>query len=307
MLDLASLSIFVHSAESASFSQAARELHLTQPTVSYHIKILEQELGVELFDRNGTSLLLTDAGKTLLPRARKLLHDATELQQIMESIQEKVSGDLRIACSTTTGKYVLSQFAARFRVRHPEVKVSILRCTSADIVPILLEESADLGVVSYDLCGGKLECQEFFEDHIILIAPIGHIWNNGNPIEPWAITEQPFILREPSSGTRKVMLAELGGHDITLDDMNIFLEVGNAEAIVKTVEGGFGVSFISRCAADWALQLGSVAEIPLSGLDLRRKVYMVRKGLTVVNRAAEAFWGFVHDPMNIDLLQMAAR
>lgn len=307
MLDLASLRIFVHSAESGSFSQAARELHVTQPTISYRIKALEQEIGMELFERNGSSLQLTDAGKTLLPRARKLLYEAAKLHQIMESIQEHVSGDLRIACSTTTGKYVLSLLAARFCARHPEVHVSILRCISGDIAPIILAEEADLGVVSAEICAGKLECQEFFEDHIILIAPAGHPWNDDKQIEPWAITGQPFILREPSSGTRRVMLAELGKHDIGLDDMDIFLELGNAEAIVRTVEGGFGVSFVSKSAAEWALQIGSVIEVPVLDLDLRRKVYMVRKTLAAASRAAEAFWGFVHDPVNIDLLDTAAR
>jgi DNA-binding transcriptional LysR family regulator len=103
------------------------------------------------------------------------------------------------------------------------------------------------------------------------------------------------------------MLAELGKYDIVLDDMNIFLEVGNAEAIVKTVEDGFGVSFVSRLAAAWALDRGSVVEVPVAGVDLRRKVFMVRKDIQEANRAMDAFWGFVHDPSNADLLSLAAK
>jgi DNA-binding transcriptional LysR family regulator len=185
------------------------------------------------------------------------------------------------------------------------VKVSILSCTSESVVPQLMEEAANMGVVSSEACGGPLECQEFFLDHVILIAPAINPWLSGSEIEPADLINVPFILREPNSGTRKVMLAELGKHDISLDDMNIVLEVGNAEAIVKAVEAGFGVSFISHLAAEWALSLKSVIKVPVTGVDLRRKVFMVRKQMQVPNRAIEAFWGFVHDPGNADLLQMA--
>jgi DNA-binding transcriptional LysR family regulator len=115
----------------------------------------------------------------------------------------------------------------------------------------------------------------------------------------------PFIIREPKSGTRQVMLAELGKHDIAVDDMNIFLEVGNAEAIVRTVEAGYGVSFVSRAAAACALQRGSVVEVPIRAVDLRRDILMVRKYAHLGGRAMEVFWSFVHDPVNADLLHFA--
>ena len=305
MIDLMRLRVFIHAAESLSFSQAAKELHVTQPTVSHHIKALEKDLDRVLFDRGGGSLQLTEAGRLLLPWARKLVRESFELQEMIASIHERIAGHLRIACSTTTGKYILPQFAARFHKIHPGVKISILSCTSTNVVPQLLEEDANIGVVSYDACGGALECQEFFLDHVILIAPAVNPWLSGAEIESSDLIDVPFILREPTAGTRKVMLAELGKHDISLDDMNIVLEVWNAEAIVKAVEAGFGVSFISRLAAEWALSLKSIIKVPVRGVDLRRKVFMVRKQMQVPNRALEAFWGFVHDPGNIDLLQMA--
>lgn len=307
MLDLVKLNVFLHAAEGLSFSNAARALHITQPTVSHHIKALENEIGADLFDRSGAQLHLTEAGRLLLPWARKLVRDSIELQEMMASIQETIVGQISIACSTTTGKYILPQFAARFHARHPGVHVKIHACTSGDVVPHLLEEGTNLGVVSYDACGGPMECQEFFLDHIVLIAPKGHPWSTRSNIDPSELLEVPFILREPSSGTRKVMLAELGGHDISLDEMNISLEVGNAEAIVKAVEAGFGVSFVSRLSAAWALKLGEVVEIPVEGFDLRRRIYMIRKHIQAPNRAVEAFWGFVHDSENEDLLRQAER
>lgn len=307
MIDLTKLQTFLHVAQSMNFSEAAAQLHLTQPTISHHIKMLERDLGVELFERSGTGLRLTEAGTLLLPRARKLLHDAFGIQQMMESLGDRIVGQLRIACSTTTGKYILPQFAARFHEQHPGVTISVLRCTSPLVVPQLLKEEADLGVVSYDACGDGMECQEFFNDHIILIVPADHPWATRQYIDPSELLETPMIIREPTSGTHRAMLAELGKHSITFDDMDICLEVGNSEAIVKAVEVGFGVSFVSRLAADWALDKGTVVEVPVADFDLHRKVYLIRSEVHEQHRAVEAFWGFVHDPTNADLLRLAER
>ncbi len=307
MIDNAKLQAFLYAAQTLSFSELARQLNLTQPTISHHIKLLEQTLGVELFDRSGPKLKLTEAGRLLLPRARKIVYEFIEIQQMMESLHENVAGQIRIACSTTTGKYMLPLFAARFRAQHPDVQVSILGCTQESVIPRLLEQEADLGVVSYDACGGEFECQEFFTDHIILIASREHPWASRDCIDSSDLLAAPLILREESSGTRRVMLAEMGKHDITLDDMDIFLEVGNAEAIVKTVEANFGISFVSRLAASWALRLGTVVEIPVAGIDLRRQIYMIRPEMYSANRAVEAFWSFVHDPVNADLLRIAEK
>ena len=222
-----------------------------------------------------------------------------------DSLQNEIVGSIRIACSTTTGKYLLPQLAARFRDRYPWVRVTILSCTPDYVIPNLLEEDANLGVISREVSGEDLESQEFFEDHIILIAPANHPWAQRTFIEPSELLEEQFILREPTSGTRRVLLDVLNKHDISLDDLNVYLEVGNAEAIVETVGAGFGVSFVSRLAGACALEQEKVVEIPVIDLDLRRKIYMIRRAIDVRNRAEEVFWGFIHDPANEDLLRLA--
>lgn len=307
MIDTAKLQVFLYAAQTLSFSETARQLNLTQPTISHHIKMLEEMLGVELFDRSAPKLRLTEAGRLLLPWARKMVRESISIQQMMEALQSNIAGHIRISCSTTTGKYVLPLFAARFRSQHPAVQISILACTQENVAPRLHEQAANLGVVSYDACGGEFECQEFFTDHIILIASKDHPFAARSSIDPAELLDVPLILREETSGARRVMMAELGKHNISLDDMNIFLEVGNAEAIVKTVEANFGVSFISRLAAGWALNQGTVVTVPVTGIDLRRQIYMIRSDMYSANRAVEAFWSFVHDPVNADLLRIAEK
>lgn len=306
MFDIQRLQVFVQVAETLSFSEAAKILNLTQPTVSHHVKVLEKDLGVELFDRDSGGLSLTDAGRVMYPWARKLLRRSNELREMMVSLRDKVVGELRIACSTTAGKYILPQLAARFKQKFPGIYVSILSCTSPAVFSRLLDGEANLGVLSYEAIERGMELQEFFEDSITLIVPKDHPWVHYENIQPEDLMNEPLIIREPTSGTRRVMVEQLAKHDISLDDLNLFLEMGNAEAIVETVAAGYGIAFVSRLATSCPLQLKNVAEVPINGLELKRKIYMVRKSIDAPNHhPQEVFWSFVHDDSNKDLLRLA--
>jgi len=307
MVDLMRIETFLHAAENLSFSEAARLLHLSQPTVSHHIKKLEQELGVDLFKRQGSSIRLTDAGRLLVPWARKVVRNSIEMQEMMASLQEGIAGSLRIACSTTAGKYVLPHLAARFSLRHPMINVSILRCASESVVLNLLDGEASLGVTSFEIHDREVELQKFFEDSISVIVPTNHPLTTRDKVLPEDLIDEPIIMREETSGTRRVVLSELAKHDISYDDLNIFMQIGNAEAIVRTVAAGYGISFVSKLATACPLERGSVVNIPVDGLHLVRNIYMIRKRLKGSNRPQEAFWSYIHDPSNLDLIQSASR
>ncbi len=306
MVDLQKIETFLAAAQNLNFSETAKQLHLSQPTVSHHIKTLEEDLGAALFERTGTGLRLTEAGRLLLPWARRLLHDSADLQSMMSSLRD-AAGELRIACSTTAGKYVLPQLAARFRQRYPGIQVSIPACGPEQVSLNLLDGDAHLGVLSREVHDPSLEIQEFFRDRIILIAPAAHAWAGRSSIEPSEILGEPVIMREPASGTRSVVMEELAKHDISLEDLNIFMEVGNAEAIVRTVAAGYGIGFVSELAADYALERGSILDVTVDGLSLRRTIFMARKRLSESYRPRDAFWSFVHAPENADLLQLPQR
>jgi DNA-binding transcriptional LysR family regulator len=306
MVDLQKLETFIYAAEYLSFSEAAKQLNLTQPTISYHIKALEKELGVELFVWSGGSRLqMTEAARMLLPWARKLLNQSNEIQNIIASLQDKVVGHLRFACSTTAGKYILPQLAARFRKRYPGIQVSIMRCVSDGVTDLLLDNEVNLGVVSFEVQDQHIESQEFFYDSIALIVSRDHPWAVRKVIEPEDLIDEPLIIREPTSGTRRVLLSELAKYDIGLDNLNIFMELGNAEAIVRTVAAGYAVSFVSTLATYFARELGQVVNVQVSGLNLHRKIYMIRKKLEDPHRPQEVFWSFIRNSDNADLLRLA--
>lgn len=304
MVDINKITTFICAAETLSFSEAAKQLHISQPAVSHHIKTLEKELGAMLFTRTNFGLEITEAGKVLLPWARRLLHDSNNLQAMMASLQSDVIGELRIACSTTAGKYVLPQMAARFCQRFPGVEVSILACTAEDVTLRLLEGEAHIGVLSREIPDAGLESQEFFRDTITLIVPANHRWASCESIETSELLEEAIILREETSGTRRVMLSELAKYDIGLDDLTVLMELGNAEAIVHTVAAGYGVAFVSRLAVACPLARGDVREIEVEGLNLKRTIFMVRKAIGSPHRPRDVFWGFIHAEENSDLIRL---
>jgi DNA-binding transcriptional LysR family regulator len=262
-------------------------------------------LNANLFIRSNTGLQLTEAGRLLLPWARRLLHDTGNLREMMSSLNDEIMGELRIACSTTAGKYILPLMAGRFCQQYPGIRVRILACGPEQATLELLDGEANIGVVSSEIDATSLESQEFFRDTITLIVPANHRWAMRKMIEPAEILEEKIIMREEKSGTRRVVLNELAKHDISLDDLDVFMELGNAEAIVRTVASGFGISFASSLASACPLERGNVIDLPVNGLNLQRRVYMVRKRISAPHRPRDVFWSFIHDPSNADLLRMA--
>jgi DNA-binding transcriptional LysR family regulator len=305
VIDVAKLNAFMYAAETLNFSTAAQQLHVSQPTISKYISALEHDFDVALFERTPGGLQLTSAGKTLLPWARRLVHECLDLQEMMLSMPSQVVGQLKIACSTTAGKYILPQLAGRFRRLHAGAQISILSCTQEHVARRLLDGEADLGVLSVEVGTDQLECQEFFTDHLILIVSGKHPWASREQIEPGELIGEPFIMRESTSGTRRAVLSALARHDITLDDLNVFLEIGNAEAIVAAVTNNFGVSFVSRLACSHARAWECVVEIPVAGIELERRLCMARCSRKPPSRAVEAFWSFIHSPTNADLFKLA--
>lgn len=307
MVDLDRLRTFLVAAEHLSFTEAAKQLHVTQPTVSHHISLLEEDFGVRLFEREGGGLELTEAGRLLLPMARQMLHQAMDVRDMMLSLGDEVAGQLRIACSTTAGKYILPLLAARFRQRHADIQVTILACRSEQLVERLISGEAHISVTSSELNERGLQSQPFFEDSIALIVPANHPWAKRSAIEPDELTEEPMLILEPLSGTRRVLLMELAKHDIAYDNLNILMEIGNAEAIVNTVQQGYGVAFVSNLAAAAQIASGHVVTVPVNNMRMNRVIYMVRQEINAPHRPQELFWRFVHDESNADLLRLPKR
>ena len=295
MLNFSEMQVFAAAAETENFSEAARQLHLSQPAVSQQIHSLERYLCVQLFQRSGRSVRLTDAGQILLPMARELLDLSQRIEGTMRSLEERVVGHLVVGCTTTAGKYVLPFVSAAFSQHHPGVRVTIQMCSDVSVVEPLLAREAHISVSNTKIVHRDMECLPFFTDHIILVVPADHPFARRSSVQPAGLLDQPFILREESSSTQHIVREGLAEQGITMDQLDVVMVVGNTEAIEIAVEHGLGIAFISRLAAKHGLDLGRIAEIPVEGLSLEHPLYVVRNSRCAKTLAQTHFWDFIQE------------
>jgi DNA-binding transcriptional LysR family regulator len=300
MLNLEALKIFLAVAEHGSFSEAGRNIHISQPAVSQIIQGLERQLEVQLFIRQGRTAQLTEAGQVLLPMARELLTSGQRVERTMLSLQGEVIGEMNIGCSTASGKYLLPGLIARFRRQYPQVRLNVLVTSRESVLNKLLNNQTAFGVTSKQIQYPELEYLDFFTDSVILIAPAGHPWAKFRKIYPDDLLEEPMILREESAGSREVMMEGLRQHDISPEMLNIAMVLGNAEAIEMAVEEGLGIAFVSRLAAARGLDLGRIVEIEVEGMTLKRNIYMLRNRQQPLTRAQTEFWHFVLNSRTVE-------
>lgn len=306
MLNIYEINIFLTAAETQNFSEAARQLHMTQPAVSMQIQSLEQRLGVDLFERSGRRIQLSEAGEALMPMARDLISMSLRIEETIKSLSGDVVGHLKIGCSTTAGKYILPHLIARFRRKHPRVQVTVYNSSRDNVMDMLRDGVTHISVVSSLVSCREAEFQPFFTDRVVLIVPVDHPWASRDSVNPQELCEVDFILRDDTAGTRQVMLEGLLEHSIHIDDLKVVMELGNAEAIEMAVEEGIGVSFVSRLVAQRGVDLGRIKIVEVEGLNLERKIYMAYNIRRAATTTQTEFWDFVHQPVNETLLQLAA-
>ena len=300
MLDAHQLNVFLTAAELKNFTAAARQLHMTQPSVSQHVQALEQHFQTELFIRQGRQMVLTDAGEALVPLARRLVDWSVRIDETMESLRGKVYGHLKVGCSTTSGKYVLPFLLTSFMQKHPQVTASCQVTPRRQAVADLCDGLIHLALASpTDFCS-PVEFRKFISDPIQLIAPANHPWAKREIIEPEELLLEDFIMREEGCGTYEVAekgLAEIG---ISMDQLQQVLTLGNSEAIALAVEEGLGIGFVSQIVVT-RLVKHQVAVIPVHGLDMQQDIYIGRNTSLPGTTAQNAFWDFVTNPENAAL------
>lgn len=293
MVNINELVVFLTAAECGNFSEAGRQLHVSQPAVSQTIDNLQRHFGTKLFMRHGRSVRLTEAGHVLMPMAKELLASVKRLDETMMSLHGEVIGEMNVGCSTASGKYLLPGLIARYRRRFPQVRVNVLVSSRESVLKKLLAGDVALGVSSKKVHHKDIEYEEFFKDEVILIVPADHRWAEYRRIYPDDLLDEPIILREEVAGTREVLMENLRGQDILPEMLNVAMVLGNAEAIEMAVEEGIGVAFISRLAATRGLELGRIVEVQVDGMTLQRCIYLARNSRFPATRSQTEFWEFV--------------
>jgi DNA-binding transcriptional LysR family regulator len=305
-VEISQLKVFLAAAEEKNFSAAARRLNLSQSAVSQNIQALEKTYGVELFIRRGRSVVLSEAGESILPAARKVINAARLLEDNLQNVNNEVGGDLNIGCSTSAGKYLMPTLLSSFQRKYPAVRPRVKVMSRAFVHERLLNEAIPIGVVSKRLDHRDLECVRLFEDRVILIVPPGHPWSEIDHVSPSDLIGQPIIIREETSGTCEMVMEGLKTFGISIDMLNVTMELSNADAIEMAVEQDVGIAFVSEIVAARGLALGRVSAVEIKGLDLRRTVYMARNLNRPFTRAQSLFWEFAqsqYEHINTDIWQ----
>jgi len=292
-MDLRQLEIFVKVAELKSFSKAAQALRLTQPTISEHIRTLEQELGVRLLDRLGRGAEATRAGQLLLSHATRMLQLQRETLQAMDSFQGRLAGDLHVAASTIPGEYVLPSLIGRFKEKFPDIVISLLIGDSRAVVDWVIDGRAEVAVVGAKLAHRGIEYRELMPDELVVVVPVAHPWHGKQGIGLAELRAEAMLLREQGSGTRAAFESALAQAGEDLSAFRIVGEMGSTQAIKQAVKAGVGVSVISRRAVDEECRSGLVWCLKIRDLKITRAFHIATHRDRSRSPLAEAFRSFL--------------
>lgn len=292
-MDLRQLEIFAKVAELGSFSRAAEALFLTQPTVSEHIRSLEQEFGVRLLDRLGRGAAVTRAGQLLLSHARHMLAVSREARQAMDGFLGRMSGELSIGASTIPGEYILPPLIGRFKEKYPDISITLLIGDSQRAVDWVAEGRVELGVVGARLAHRAVGFQELMPDDVVVVVPGTHAWRGRTDITLDELRTQPLLIRERGSGTRAALEHALGGAQLDMGAFRIAGEMGSTQAIKQAVRAGVGVSVISRRAVEDECRSGLLTCLRIKELPIARSFYLATHKERSRSPLAEGFRVFV--------------
>ncbi len=275
LMDIRALEVFCRIVELKSFSKAADAVYLTQPTVSGHIKGLEDFVGIKLLDRLGREVVPTKAGELLYGYAKQVLALRSQALQALEEYKGSLKGHLIIGGSNIPGEYILPALLARFKTRYPEISITLKIADSRDIGRGVLEGAYELGVVGAKFNDGQLEYVELLKDELVLALPAGHMWAARPQVALRELLTEPIILREVGSGSRKVLEDALESAGLNSSSLMVVAELGSTEAIRQAVKGGAAISVISLRAIQEDLEWGTIRTVPLEGVRLTRDFYLV--------------------------------
>lgn len=288
------LQVFQAVARHLSFTKAAETLRMTQPAVTFQIKQLEEQFNTRLFERGhgqGSRIHLTPAGELVVQYADRILELNAELQQQMHELAAEISGPLIIGASTTIAEFILPRLLGEFKSHHPQVQPQLVVANSETLITQVSEHLLDLAIIETRVERNQIEATACGEDELMVIChpdfPLAH----HRLLQPRQLLEQPFVCRELGSGTRLCTAEYLEAAGLSLEALDIIMEMGSPIAINGVLETGLGFAIASRTSAAKAVRLGLLTAIPLMPR-LRRPLHFIRPKDRFQSRLQNAFIEF---------------
>lgn len=288
-MELSQLAIFLAVATEKSFSRAAQKLMRTQPAISLAVQRLEAELGEKLVDRSLKDGTLTDAGKIVLDYARKFESLRRDLHNALTELRDNHTGRLTIGANESGALYLLRHIH-NFRRLYPRVKVEVRRSFSSRIPSEVLDNSVELGVVSYDPGERNLQSLVIYTDSLCFVVYPGHRLAGRANVRIRDLGRETFIAHNVVSPYRQVVLRAFQKHRVPL---NMDVEMPTLETIKEAVEHRMGVAFLPRMTAQAEMEAGTLVEVPIKELKVERPIRLIYPSRRQLSHAARAFLNVV--------------
>ena len=262
MINLNQLRVFYEAARSGSFTGAARKLFITQPAVTAQMKAFEDHCSLKLFKKKGRRLFLTDEGATLYEYVRKIFEYEREVEDVMEEMRELKRGILRLGTSKAYARYFMPFLVSSFREAYPHIKVYLDEGSSLDIIRSLVNLKNEVAVIAKVEDDPDVTFLPFKRDRLMLILAQGHGLTKKKSVSVEDLVNDPMIMKEAGSGTRKRVNELFTGKGLT---PNVLMETSNTEFIKQLVQRGEGISFLVEEAVSAEIRDKRLATVPLAG------------------------------------------
>jgi DNA-binding transcriptional LysR family regulator len=289
MVDL-SIKIFVRAVEMGNFSQVAEEFYMSQPAVSNQIKKLEERFKVRLFERHKKGVTPTQVGRMMYSYSKRMINISNEVKAKICDLTDVYDGRLVIGASSSVGEYLIPKMVGRFKKSFPQVLVQLNITNRNSVIESLLNYNIDLGLIAGTIQNERIITIKFILDELYLLCSSEHPWIKRESIDIEEITSSPIILREAGSQTRDLILKTLGKHKIKYNNLNVFAEFNNFEAIKSAVESNSSVvTIISQWACLKELKLGTLKRVKINNFSIIREINFIRRKREAFGPAAMKF------------------
>jgi len=288
-LTLRQLQVFESAAAKLNFSQAAKQLYLSQPAVSMQIKQLEESIGLPLFEQMGKKIYLTEAGRELFHYCRNITQQLAEMESVFEEMKGLGHGKLTISV-VNTANYFTPKLLARFCRRYPDINV-ILQVANRDaVLKQLADNSTDVAILGLPPDGLDISAEPFLDNPLVVIAAPDNPLAKQKRIKFSKLAEENFLSREPGSGTRSAMERVFAQHKV---QPHIIMEVETNEAIKQAVQAGMGLGILSLHSIELELETKRLAMLNVEDFPLMRSWYVAHRSNKRLSGAALAFRDFL--------------
>jgi len=301
-MDLDQLRTFLEIVRLKSFSKAAQAVFRTQPAISAQVRQLEQELNTSLFERLGTRIALTAAGKVFAEYAEQILELRKRAQTSIQELESAPRGELSVAANEATCIYVLPGVFAEYRKLFPNVQLHVERSYSGRIVDSVVDSSADFGITQLPVGDKRLQVARIHSDEIVVLVPATHAIAKSKSAMAKEVAQYPLIL--PKVGTTRARLNEW--LELEEDNIRISMELDGTEMVKRFVRAGLGISFIARSHCREEIDSGALAGISLAPEPMIRQLGLIYRKDKALSKAALAFIQLVLDQMVQPALPKAA-